>query len=165
MSRFANNELLWLLDLASTETIVTELANSIYKFNRGVLRHAVKGLEVLQQQLGDSTSAASTSETSALSTLSDDYFSIQYLISALQQVKRVKRAFDCKPGRVKYETFGFCADNCRIPDISSRNLREPSDQASLRHKQIEQLVTVVDKTVQILDVVTLPRRFEDDRLV
>ena len=162
MSTFTDNELFWLLELTSPEVLNNELMKSIRKFNLEVLHHAVKGLKILQQNLGDPTSTASMTEIGASWTLSDDHFSAHPpLISALQRVKSVQHAFDFKPEHVKDVWITNAADDCRFPDISSLSRQGPSGKASLRNKQIKQLVTAMEHAVEILKgvpvVCTLPR--------
>ena len=158
MSRFADNELLWLIESTTTEDLGDKLMDSIYIFNLLVLRSAFDGLELLHQHLQDPKSAASTTETGAPSTLSGNYFNAcTPLILALQRVKSIKDAFDCKPERIEYATIGNWADNCRFPDISSLRLPGPSGKASLRLTQLEQLVTALKNASNTLNLVTVVR--------
>ena len=151
MSAFADDGLLWLVELTSPEVFSNELMKSIHNFNLQVLHHALKGLKILQRNLADPTSTASISEIGAPWTLSDDYFDAHPpLISALQRVKSVKKAFDFKPECTKDVSIANLADDCGFPDISSMSRQGPGGKASLRHKQIKQLVTAMENAVEIL---------------
>ena len=158
MSAFTDNELFWLLELTSPEDLIETLMKSIDNFNIQVLHHALKGLKILQRHLGDPTSTAGITQISASWTLSDDHFDAHPpLISASRRVKSVQDACEFKLERAKYASIANLANDCRFPEISSLSTQEPGGKASLRHRQIKQLVTAMENAVEGLKHVTVVR--------